>query len=397
VRATLVVLLVLCCATGHARAQSPLEVGAPDIAFAGGPLHLSKNAIAALHAHYQGDKVPLVPQPFRGKLDTALAGRDWPRLEAEKKALVAARGMVAALLWEQSRFIATGSLGVAEMHALDIAATGSSGLSETAVMLWFYAVAVTMTDGHKCVEEAARDAHLDRLRGPAFEPVLQIVRTISDDRLTAMRDLAVRLETVLAVDRNDDTMCQSGGGKADVKPDAQWRPEAVSTRGMLPRHLLALTSVMRPRPIARPEPPKPEPFRSVAAKPATPDTPVTIAPIFPGAGLNVPMLPELEFPTPITTMPRAGPRVNIAPAQPDAASVEPPVRPDPAPVNPSAPGPANPDAAMANSTAAPVKAEPAAPQPPNAGLVTGATGQPNPTRFEPPELELTAPGQPANH
>ena len=63
------------------------------------------------------------------------------------------------------------------MHAQDVAATGSTGLSETAVMLWFYAVAVTMTDGHKCADEAAKDAHLDQLRGPAFEPVLQIVRS----------------------------------------------------------------------------------------------------------------------------------------------------------------------------------------------------------------------------
>ena len=117
---------------------------------------------------------------------------------------------VPALMWEQTRFVATGSLGVAEMHARDVAATGSSGLSETAVMMWFYAVAVTMTDGEKCVDTAARDAHLDYLRGPEFEPVLQIVRSISDDRLAAMRDLAIRLETVLAEGRTDDTMCRTG-------------------------------------------------------------------------------------------------------------------------------------------------------------------------------------------
>ena len=80
------------------------------------------------------------------------------------------------LAWEQSRYIATGSIGMAEMHALDVAATGSTGLSETAVMLWFYSVAVTMTDGHKCVDEEAKDAHLDRLRGPAFEPVIRLLR-----------------------------------------------------------------------------------------------------------------------------------------------------------------------------------------------------------------------------
>lgn len=122
-------------------------------------------------------------------------------------------------------------------------------------MLWFYAVAVTMTDGHKCVDESARDAHLDRLRGPAFDPVLQIVRTIADDRLAAMRELAVRLETVLAEDRTDDTMCRVGTATPETKPDPVWRPEATEARAMLPRHLVALASVMRPRPVARPEPP----------------------------------------------------------------------------------------------------------------------------------------------
>ena len=87
------------------------------------------------------------------------------------------------------------------------------------------------------------------MRGPAFEPVLQIVRSIADDRLAAMRDLATRLETVLAEDRTDDTMCRVGGDKPAIKPDSVWRPEAAAARAMLPRHLLALASVMRPRPV----------------------------------------------------------------------------------------------------------------------------------------------------
>jgi len=297
VRATLVLLLMLCCHAGLARAQTPLDVGAPESAFAGGPIHLSKNAIGVLRQHYGGDKVPLVPQPFRARLDTAMVGFDWPRVEAVKKELVAARGIVAALMWEQTRFLATGSLGVAEMHALDVAATGSTGLSETAVMLWFYANAVTMTDGHKCVDEAAKDAHLDRLRGPAFEPVTRIVRTISDDRLVAMRDLAIRLETVLAADRTDDTMCRVGSAKAEIKPDAAWKPDASLTRGMLPRHLAALASVMRPRPVARPESPRPEPVRPVvAAGPRKPE-PATVEPLFPGSGLALPFFPEPVPPT----------------------------------------------------------------------------------------------------
>jgi hypothetical protein len=371
-RATFVILCMLWFGMNLAHAQAPLEVGAPASAFAGGPIHLTKNQAAMLLAHYQGDKVPLVPQPFRGKLDLALLGRDWPKVEGEKKGLVAAHGMVAALMWEQSRFIATGSLGVAEMHALDIAATGSSGLSETAVMLWFYAAAVTMTDGHKCVDEAAKEAHLDRLRGPEFEPVLRLVRSIGDDRLAAMRDLAIRLEALLAVDRNHDTMCRSGNGPADVKPDAVWRPEAAETRGMLPRHLLALASIMRPRPAggtsARPSPLKPEPVATPIPKLAVPET---VEPVLPGAGLSMPIVPPAVFPTPVT------PSTPTAEAvKPDAATAPVNVKPAPAPQIP---------APQINASPAPGSAE----------LVDPNIGQPNPARFEPPNLELTTPA-PAN-
>ena len=237
-----------------ARTQAPLELGTPEAAFSGSPIHLSKRAATLLRSHYQGDKVPQIPRPFRAKLDAALLDRDWPGAEAAKTELQAKHGIVAVLMWEQSRFIATGSIGVAEMHARDVAASGSTGLSETAVMLWFYAVAVTMTDGHKCADETAMDAHLDRLRGPAFEPVLQIVRTIADERLTAMRDLAIRMETVLAEDRTDDTMCREGTTNPATRPDPTWRPQAIEARATLPRNLAALASVMRPRPVARPEP-----------------------------------------------------------------------------------------------------------------------------------------------
>jgi hypothetical protein len=244
-----VALLTFCLAAANpVLAQAPLDVGSPEAAFSGGPIHLSKHAAALLRAHYQGDKVPLISRPLRIRLDAALAGLDWPRVEAVKKELREKDGPMAALMWEQTRFIATGSIGVAEMHALDVAATGSSGLSETAVMMWFYAAAVTMTDGEKCAGATARDAHLERLRGPVFEPVLQIVRILPDDRLAAMRQLAIQLETVLAEDRTDDTMCGAGAAKPEMKPDTLWRPEAVEARKMLPKNLLALGSVMRPRP-----------------------------------------------------------------------------------------------------------------------------------------------------
>ena len=65
-----VFLLMLCCFI--CTAQAPADVGSPESAFTGGPIHLSRAAAAVLRAHYQGDNVPLVPQPFRGKLDNAL-------------------------------------------------------------------------------------------------------------------------------------------------------------------------------------------------------------------------------------------------------------------------------------------------------------------------------------
>jgi hypothetical protein len=242
-----VVLLLLFLIASGALAQTPLDVGTPQAAFAGGPIRLSRHAAGLLREHYQGDKVPQIPQPFRGRLDTALAGRDWQRVEAEKKQLQDKDGAMPVLMWEQTRFIATGSIRVAEMHALDVAATGSTGLSETAVMLWFYAAAVTMTDGERCVDQSARDAYLDRLRGPAFEPVLQILRSMANDRLTAMRDLAARLETVLSQDRTDDTMCRTGSRQPETRPDAVWRPQSAQARSRLPKDLAALAAVMRPR------------------------------------------------------------------------------------------------------------------------------------------------------
>jgi hypothetical protein len=244
-RTTGIVLLLLCQMAVGARAQAPLDVGSPQAAFAGGPIRLSRHAANMLREHYQGDQVPLVPQPLRSRLDTALAGHDWQRLDTLKQQLMEKNGAMPALMWEQTRFVATGSIGLAEMHALDVAATRSTGLSETAVMMWLYAAAVTMTDGEKCVDQTARDAHLDRLRGPAFEPVLKMVRSIADDRLAAMRELAVRLETVLAPDRTDDTMCRIGTEPPQIKPDALWRPDAVQARAKLPRDLLALAAVIR--------------------------------------------------------------------------------------------------------------------------------------------------------
>ena len=245
----LVFLIVFGLLTG---AQAPLEAGSPDAAFAGGPIKLSRGAAGMLRNHFHGDNVPLIPQPFRTKLDAALLLRDWPRLEAVKKDLIAARGIETVLMWEQTRFIATGGTGIAELHARDVAATGASGLQESAAMLWLYAAAVTFTDGRKCGDAAAPEAHLDALRGPGFNAVTQIVRTLSDDRLAAMRDLAVRLELVLSPERTDDGICRIAGVVPEIRPDSVWRPEAAEARAMLPKHLAALCAVMRPRPASKP-------------------------------------------------------------------------------------------------------------------------------------------------
>ena len=267
---------------GEPAIQKPAaDVGTPEAAFSGGPIKLSKAAVELLRMHFQGNQVPLIPQPFRGKLDTALAAHDWARVEVAKRELIAAKGVVTALAWQQSRFIATGGIGVAEQHALDLAATGSTGVTETAAMLWLYSVAVTLTDGHKCVDPAVKEAHLDRLWGPEFEPTARIIRALPEERVAAMRELAIWLETRLAVDRTDDTMCRTGATAAEVKPDAVWRKEAATARRLLMKQLTAIAAVLRAGPAggavpARPDAKKPEPAAKPEphAAPAQPPAPV---------------------------------------------------------------------------------------------------------------------------
>jgi hypothetical protein len=119
-------------------------------------------------------------------------------------------------------------------------------------MLWLYAVAATFTDGHKCTDPAAREAYLDRLRGPGFTPVLAIIRGLPDDRLAAQRDTAIKLEAGFAASRTEDSMCRAASGRVDVRPDADWRRELGPTRAMLPRHLTAITSVVRAKGAVKP-------------------------------------------------------------------------------------------------------------------------------------------------
>jgi hypothetical protein len=221
----------------------PLEVGAPDAAFAGGPIRLTKAAVARLREHYHGDKVPIVPLPLRRLLDTALHTQYWAGMRA---ALAKARDPETALVWEQTRFIATGGLEVAEQHARDLAATGASGIAETAAMLWLYAAAVIFVDGRRCTGPTGPDAHMEELRGPDHEPVIRIIRAMTEERLSAMRTLALRLEEILASDRDGLAPCRTGDAPPETKPEEIWRPDAAAARAMLPAHLTELTAAMRP-------------------------------------------------------------------------------------------------------------------------------------------------------
>jgi hypothetical protein len=251
-RTVLVVLLAACLLTGGAAAQVPFEVGSPQAAFAGGPITLTPAAEARLRAQFHGDKVPLVPQPYRGRLDAALQIEDWPRVETTKAQLVAARGLLLALTWEQTRFLVTGGIWLAAEHARDLAGTEAPNAAGTAAMLWLYAVAASFTDGHKCTDPAAREAYLDRLRGAEFAPVLAIIRSLPDDQLTARRETAIKMEAALAASRTEDAMCRTASGRVEIRPDADWRRELGPTREMLPRHLTAITSVVRAKGAVKP-------------------------------------------------------------------------------------------------------------------------------------------------
>lgn len=312
VRAFLTWLAVAAIAMGAAPPKPEPEFGPPDAAFAGGPIRLSKASAGFLRQHFQGDKVPIVPQPFRTRLDTALLAHDPARLEAAKKELIAVRGPMAALMWEQTRFLATGGAGIAELHARDLAATGSSAVAETSAMLWLYAVAATLTDGYQCNDRAAKDAHLVLLQGPAFEPVTRIVKTLAEDRLAAMRDLAIRLESVLSAGRADDTMCRVGTTKPELKPDQAWRTDATRTRAMLPKHLAALCAVLRAKPAV-----------ASAARPGA-----RAPAVVPAAPAAAPWVP-----------PGSGPKRPEPPAEPPAWSESPPIDPPPPPQAAAEPSP----------------------------------------------------------
>jgi hypothetical protein len=245
VRPILAYLLIACLLALPSRAQTPIERVSPAAAFAGGPIHLSSATKARLQAQYRGDNVPLIPQPFRGRLDTALMAQDWRQVEALKKALIQARDLTSVLLWDQTRFIETGGITLAAAFARDLAGSDVPNAEEMAATMWLYAVAASFTDGHKCADPAAREAYLDKLRGPDFAAVTGIIRDMPDDRLAAARDTAIRLESALSADRIADSICGINAGGPAFRPDAQWQADLAPTRAMLPRHLTAIGSVLR--------------------------------------------------------------------------------------------------------------------------------------------------------
>jgi hypothetical protein len=229
-----------------AQAQIAPETGPPEAAFAGGPIRLTPISVNLLTHAFPGGKVPIIPMPHRARLDAALlAGAPGP-LDARLKELASAYGHGAVLIWERTRFLGTGRITIAAIHARDLAEHPEA--AENVAMLWLYAVAATMTDGARCADPAARDAWIDRLRGPSYQPVLRVIRALPEAKLNTARETAIRLEAPLAEQRPDDTICGTGQGRPEIRPIDQWRPAAANTRAMLPRHLKAMTSVLRPPP-----------------------------------------------------------------------------------------------------------------------------------------------------
>lgn len=230
-------------------------MGTPEQAFAGGPIRLSEGMAAALRTQYKDTGIPIIPQPLAGKMDAALLAHDWRAVAARRRELTNSLGFMAAYLWEQTRFLVTAELGVAEMHARSVAEEGEANpaQADSAVLLWLYAVAVTWTDGQKCADPAMREAHLDSLRGASFAQVLSLLRRMPEDRLAVQRDNAVKMEAARAPGRSDTLMCQpAGGGRPELRGDT-WKADAERARAMLPRNLKALTSVLR-QPQGKPGP-----------------------------------------------------------------------------------------------------------------------------------------------
>lgn len=232
----------------QASAQILPPVGPPEDAFAGGPIKLTRVSTVLLGNAYPHNTIPIIPMPHRARLDTALLAGNAAALEAARKDLADTHGHGAVLVWERTRFLGTGGIGIAVRHARSLAAAGMANTEETVAMLWLYALAASMTDAARCADPGVRDVAIDRLRAPVNQPILTLIRTMPDDALGRAQQTAIGLEAPLAEQRSGDTICGTGQGGSGIRPIEQWRPAAANTRAMLPRHLKAMISVLRPKP-----------------------------------------------------------------------------------------------------------------------------------------------------
>jgi len=242
-----ILLVLLTLLTGTAWAQITPQTGPPEDAFAGGPIRVTRVSAALLANAYPHNSIPILPMPYRARLDTALVAGNAGALATAKRDLADAYGRGAVIVWERTRFLGTGGIAIATEHARTLAASGLANTEEMVATLWLYALAATMTDAARCADPMARDTAIDRLRGPANESVLRVIRTMPEAPLARAQEVAIKLEGPLAEQRPSETLCRAGAGSGAVRPIEQWQPAAVNVRAMLPRHLKAMVSVLRPR------------------------------------------------------------------------------------------------------------------------------------------------------
>ena len=241
-----ILVTILSLLAGTAWAQITPTTGPPEDAFAGGPIRITRVSAALLANAYPNNAVPILPMPFRARLDTALVSGNAGALASAKRDLADTYGRGAVLVWERTRFLGTGGIAIATEHARTLASAGLSNTDEMVATLWLYALAATMIDAARCADPMARDAAVDRLRGPANDAVLRVLRTMPEPPLARAQDVAIKLEAPLAEQRTSDALCRTGG-QVSIRPIEQWQPATANVRAMLPRHLKAMLSVLRPK------------------------------------------------------------------------------------------------------------------------------------------------------
>lgn len=242
-----ILVAILTLLSGSAWAQITPVTGPPEEAFADGPIRITRVSAALLANAYPNNAVPILPMPYRARLDSALVSGNGGALAAAKRDLAEAHGRGAVLVWERTRFLGTGGIAIATEHARSLAASGLANTEEMVATLWLYALAATMTDAARCTDPMVRDQAIDRLRAPPNDTVLRVIRAMPEPPLMRAQDVATKLEGPLAEQRAGDTICRTGGAKGETRPIEQWQPAVANVRAMLPRHLKAMLSVLRPK------------------------------------------------------------------------------------------------------------------------------------------------------